>query len=135
MQPSPKWESVGFRTGMACKSGNLSKVNVINCANCVKNSCTDRELEDKWVQLCMSRIHHDPKCHLPQSSDLSSEEDSRFDSSLQEGSDMGPDAGSFKKESIMNDQVDLPALMLAAHLLQQSGYLLTYVPLPSHSSL
>lgn len=117
------------------KCRKLSKVNVINCANCVKNSCTESELEDKWVQLCMSRLHHDPRCHLPESSDISSEEDGRLESHVKVGNEVGLDGVSFKKENLMNDQVDLPALMLAAHLLQQSGYLLSYVPLPPRLSL
>jgi hypothetical protein len=137
VQPSTKWQ--GFRlTGKAgaCKTRKLSKVNVINCADCVKNSCTDRELEDRWVQLCMSRLHRDPRCHLPESIYLSSKENSRLlGSFVKEGNDVSLNGVSFKNETIADDKVDLPALMLAAHLLQQSGYLLSYVPLPSLSSI
>lgn len=112
-----------------CKSRKSSKVEAINCAYCVKNSCTDREMEDRWVQLIMSRLHHDPKCHLPESGEISSEEDSGLGSNVKNAGVVDPDGDVlFKKDKTMNDKVDLPAIMLAAHLLQQSGYLLSYVP-------
>jgi len=113
---------------LVCKSRKPSKVEAINCAFCVKNSCTDREMEDRWVQLIMSRLHLDPKCQLPDSSEMSSEEDSRFGSNVKEAGGVDNDDVLFKKDKPMNDQVDLPAIMLAAHLLQQSGFLLAYVP-------
>lgn len=87
-------------------------------------------MEDRWVQLIMSRLHHDPKCQLPESSEMSSEEDSRFGSSVKEAGDVDNGDSLFKKDKTTNDLVDLPAIMLAAHLLQQSGYLLSYVPSP-----
>lgn len=87
-------------------------------------------MEDRWVQLIMSRLHHDPKCQLPESGEVSSEEDSRLGSNVKEAGDVDPDGVLFKKDKTMNDQVDIPAIMLAAHLLQQSGYLLSYVPSP-----
>lgn len=88
-------------------------------------------MEDRWVQLIMSRLHHDPKCHLPESGETSSEEDSGLGSNVKEAGDVDPDDVLVKKEKTTNDQVDLPAILLAAHLLQQSGYLLSYVPSPS----
>lgn len=101
-----------------CKSRKPAKVEDINCAYCVKNSCTDRVMEDRWVQLIMTRLHHDPKCQLPESS--SSDDESRL-------GDNENTVGHLKNKT-MDNEVDLPAIMLAAHLLQQSGYLLSYVP-------
>ncbi|KAG0576092.1 hypothetical protein M758_5G054600 [Ceratodon purpureus] len=126
-EPRKSWRGPSLPIGRAgaCKLRRLTKVNVVDCANCVKNSCTDRELENRWVQICLSQLHDDPRCHLPESSDISSEEDSRPGSLVKEANDTDLDSVSLKKEKIMNDLVDLPALMLAAHLLQQSGYLLS----------
>lgn len=100
-----------FRRKGICKSRKPVKVEDINCAYCVKNSCTDRVMEDRWVQLIMTRLHHDPKCQLPESS--SSDDESR----LRDNENNVVHVNSKTTEN----EVDLPAIMLAAHLLQQSG--------------
>lgn len=107
-----------------------SKLHSIHCEYCLKNSFVDRELEDRWVQLCMTQLDADPRCRLPGSCEAFSEGNNEVEGHDKMTGGMDSDVVPSQTEKIMTDQVDLPALLLAAHLLQQSGDLLTYVPPP-----
>lgn len=105
-----------------------------NCAYCVKNFCMEEELEDRWIELCICRIESDPNCNLPDSGEttpnkleheLSGSDEATNGLSYHENYNLG---SSKDAETSKTDEVDLPILMLAAHLIQHSGYLLSYVP-------
>ncbi|XP_024364879.1 uncharacterized protein [Physcomitrium patens] len=102
-----------------------SKLHSIHCEYCLKNSFVDRELEDRWVQLCMTQLDADPRCRLPGSCEAFSEGNNEVEGHDNMTGGMDSDVVPSQTEKIMTDQVDLPALLLAAHLLQQSGDLLT----------
>ena len=100
------------------------------------------ELEDRWIELCICRIESDPNCNLPDSGEttpnklehelLGYDEDTNglsYHDHYNLGSSKDP-------ETSKTDEVDLPILMLAAHLIQHSGYLLSYVlAFPTNSFL
>lgn len=98
-----------------------------DCPICVKNGCTEKELEDRWIQVCMSRIHTDPKCRLPESGELSPDGTEHGVHGEDEEKDETHFASvkSMKEEKNTLCNVDLPALLLAAYLLQHTGVLLS----------
>jgi hypothetical protein len=112
-----------------------------DCPRCVQTHCTEGQLEDRWIQVCMSQIHRDPSCHLPKSMEASSvgspectaeaPEEDNMDTS-QNGNEtnfrhLEEEKLSLEKNMVPEEAVDLPALLLAAYLLQHTGDLLSYV--------
>lgn len=110
-----------------------------DCPRCVQTHCTERQLEDRWIQVCMSQIHRDPSCHLPKSMEASSvgspertaeaPEEDNMDTS-QNGNEtnfrhLEEEKLSLEKNMVPEEAVDLPALLLAAYLLQHTGDLLS----------
>ncbi len=107
-----------------------------DCPRCVQTHCTEGQLEDRWIQVCMSQIHRDPSCHLPKSMEASSvgspectaeaPEEDNMDTS-QNGNETNFRHLEEEKNMVPEEAVDLPALLLAAYLLQHTGDLLSYV--------